>query len=163
MNLSHCPSRLLRVNPTIVHAQRCRRPQQETIMLLKNQSKYQQYLFVMVKAYRRLVVLWNSYGRIFLIIGAHEKLHAQPIWKIRHLLHLAKIATPTPQDCHPQRQLAFFIFLGLMLWSEHDKLIPTEKCVTNFVKWRFWGWLDEDDVSLGVSFYLLNRQMIARK
>ena len=56
-NLSHCPSRHLRVNQTIVHAQRRRRLQQETRMLLKNQSKYQQYLFVMVKAYRRLVVL----------------------------------------------------------------------------------------------------------
>ena len=36
-NLSHCPSRLLRVNPMIVHAQRRRRLQQETRMLLKNQ------------------------------------------------------------------------------------------------------------------------------
>jgi hypothetical protein len=45
-----------------------------------------------------------------LIIGTHEKLHAQAIRKINHLLHLAKIATPTPQELHPLGQTRILHF-----------------------------------------------------
>jgi hypothetical protein len=58
-----------------------------------------------------------------LIVGTHEKLHAEPISKISGLPHLCYIATPTERRFHPGGKLASFIFLGLLPSSEQGKLI----------------------------------------
>src|SRR5664279_4652022 len=102
--VTHRPFRLLSVNPAIPHAQGRRRLQHKHNINKRPIISQTICLFIMVKTYCRPGEEQSSNGWIILIIGTHEKLHAEPIRKISHLLHFAKIDAPTTQMIHPRGQ-----------------------------------------------------------
>ena len=93
-------------------------------------------------------------GSIIVIVGTHEKLHAQPIRKILHLLHLRKMAAPTPLRSHPLWQACIFHLRrpqtlvrarhthgGISLAGGRGALVHQNKSMPGFIeghdeKWR---------------------------